>query len=149
MAGFLSKIIGTVLAFLILFIGPATIVTLSMQLEMERQVFNEMTGLIDKITDTGEMTDEQYADFMLGVSAHGAVMDVEIYRYLTMVVPDGTGGTTNVYQLVDNINDYNKGDYIQIRVTAIDYTGAQRLLFRLSNIFTGKFDETLAGRVRN
>lgn len=149
MGDFLNKIIGTIIAFLIIFVGPATMLTLSAQLEMERGVFNEMTGLIDKVTDTGKLTDEQYADFLLGISSYGAVMDVELIRYLTMVVPDGSGGTTTVYQIVDNTSDYNKGDYFQVRVRAIDYTGAQRLIFRIANVFTGKFDETLAGRVRN
>ena len=149
MTDFLNKIIATILAFMILFVGPAAVLTLSMQLTMERSVMNEMSSFVDKVTDNGTITDTELADFYLGAASNGAVMDIKIYRYMTVAVPDGTGGTDTVYQLVDNIMSYNKGDYIQVRVKAIDYTGAQRLLYRIANIFMGKFDETMSGRVRN
>jgi len=146
---FLDKMLGTLIAFTILFLAPITVLTLAQDFNMQRGITNEVTNFIDKVTDSGEITDMDIADFYLGCSSYGAIVDVKINRFIKMVVPDGMGGSTSVYQAADNILDYNKGDMSQVTVKVIDYTGAQRLTFRLLHVFTDKFEITLAEKIRN
>jgi hypothetical protein len=41
-----------------------------------------------------------------------------------------------------------KGDIIQVRVNAVEFTGAQRLMFRFLRFYSANFDQTLAGMIR-
>lgn len=145
----IGKMIATILAFIILFMGPAVDMTLASDLAMQRGTYNEVVNFIDKVRDSGTINDVERADFILGCSSYGAVTDVEIRRLVKLTAPDGMGGTKDVYSLVDDTAKFNKGDMITVRLKVIDYTGAQRLVFRIMNVFTPKFEFTLSGKVRN
>ncbi len=148
MTDIFNKILGVFLAFILLAGAPLIIRTMGKDLTMERSVLNEMTNLIDKVTDSGLLTKQDLTDFYLGVSSHGVAMDATIQRYMKIVSPDGAGGTYASYVLSDDNRSWAKGDIIKVTVKAIDYTGAQRIQNRLLHITPLRFDQTLAGMVR-
>ncbi|WP_239617486.1 hypothetical protein [Cohnella mopanensis] len=148
MTDIFNKILGVLLAFTILAGGPLVINTMSKDLTMNRSVLNEMTNLIDKVTDNGRLTPEDKEDFYIAISSYGMTMDATIRRYMKVVNPNGTDGTTTTYMLNDDISTWNQGDIIKVTVKAIDYTGAQRLQNQLLRITPAKFDQTMAGMVR-
>jgi hypothetical protein len=148
MTDLFSKILGIVLAFILLAFAPLTINALTSDLTMKRASINEVTNFINKVTDTGKISDAELADFYLGCTSHGATADIKIKRYVMVVNPDGAGGTYTSYVISEDISNWNKGDVIQITFKAIDWTGAQRILFQLIKIAQSKFEFTLAGKVR-
>lgn len=148
MTDIINKIIGVLLAFTLLVGAPLIITSMSKDLTMSRSVLNEMTNLINKVTDNGRLSSQDLSDFYLGISSHGMTMDATIRRYMKVVNPDGNGGTYTIYMISDDLSTWNSGDIIKVTVKAIDYTGAQRIQNRLLRLTPPKFEQTLAGMVR-
>lgn len=155
MTDIFSKILGIVLAFILLAFAPLTINSLTSDLTMKRASLNEVTNFINKVTDTERITDVELKDFYLGCASHGVSADVKITRYerivnpdKTVVNPDGSYGTTTTYVASTNIQSWNKGDVIQVTFKALDWTGSQRILMQLMKLAQPKFEFTLAGKVR-
>lgn len=148
MTDIINKIIGVFLAFTLLVGAPLVISAMNKDLTMNRSVLNEMTNLINKVTDSGSLNSTDLSDFYLGISSHGAAMDAQIQRYIKVVNPDGSGGIYTSYVLTDNLEEWNTGDIIKVSVQAIDYTSAQRMQNRLLFLHPPKFEQTLAGMVR-
>ncbi|MCD1257379.1 hypothetical protein B5M42_000830 [Paenibacillus athensensis] len=148
MSDIINKIIGVFMAFVILAGGPLIINTMSKDLTMNRSVLNEMTNLINKVCDNGRLSPLDLSDFYLGVSSYGVSMDATVKRYMKVVNPDGGSGTYTSYVLTDDTQTWNEGDIIKVTVKAIDYTGSQRIQYRLLHLTPPKFDQTLAGMVR-
>lgn len=148
MTDIFNKLLGVLLAFALLVGAPLAINTMSKELTMNRSVMNEMTNLINRVADSGRLTDEDLTDFYLGISSYGMTMDATIKRYAKVVNPDGAGGTYVSYVLNDDNTSWNKGDIIQVNVNAIDFTAAQHIRHRLLHMNPPKFEQTLAAMVR-
>ena len=148
MTDFINKVIGVLLAFALLVGGPLIINTMSKDLTMNRSVLNEMTNLINKVTDNARLTEHDLSDFNLGISLHGVTMDAKVQRYMKVINPDGNGGTYSSYVLNENMDTWNEGDIIKVTVKAVDFSGAQRIQYRLLHFTPNKFEQTLAGMVR-
>lgn len=148
MTDIINKIVGVLIAFVLLAGGPLVINSMNKDLTMNRSVLNEMTNLIDKVTDNGRLSPQDLSDFYVGISSHGMAMDATVSRYMKVVTPDGNGSTISSYMLVEDNTSWNPGDIVKVRVQAIDYSGAQRLQNRLLRLNPSKFDQTLAGMIR-
>lgn len=148
MTDLINKILGVLLAFVLLAGAPLIINAMNRDLTVNRSVLNEMTNFIDKVTDNGRITETDLADFHLGISSYGMAMDATISRYMKVVNPDGQGGTYTSYVFNDDLTTWNTGDIIKVQVQAIDYTGAQRIQNRILRLHPAKFDQTLAGMIR-
>lgn len=143
-----NKILGVLLAFVLLAGAPLVIQTMSRDLTVHRSVLNEMTNFIDKVTDNGRLTPADLADFQLGISSYGLAMDATISRYMKVVNPDGAGGTYTSYVFSDDLTTWNTGDIIKVKVQAIGYSGGQWLQNRILRLTPAKFEQTLAGMIR-
>jgi hypothetical protein len=149
MSDFLNKLIGVVLAFILLAAAPLIITSLGNDLTMKRSVLNETTNFINKVTDNARISDLDLSNFYLGISAYGVSMDGIVQRYVKVVNPDGNGGTYTTYTASDQLTSWNKGDIIKVTVKAIDYTGSQRIMNRIMHLSPPKYDVTMSGMVRN
>lgn len=149
MTGFPSKIIGLVIVFIMLVLGPTLRSVQMDSITQRRELYNEVTNMLDNITDSGEVTNQTLEDFYLGIASKGIPVDVKIERYVKIVNPDGKGGTYYTYTYSDNINDWNKGDVCKIKVTQLTSTNLQRLAYNISKMSTKSLDFTFSGRVRN
>lgn len=145
-----GKILGVVVAFVLLFIAPFMWVTLSNESAARRVIMNEMQGFLDETMDSRQVTDTQLEDFYLGISGLGPICDVDISRYVRTVDPDpkkpGSVYVTFVYS--EDNKKYNQGDKIKLRVHAISYTGAERMLRSTVGVWMPNIDYTFAVRVR-
>lgn len=149
MSDFLNKLIGVVLAFVLLAAGPLINRGLSQDLEMKRSVLNEITNFLDKVSDNGRINDVDVSNYYLALNSYGVAMDAHIERQIKVVNPDGAGGTYATYVVSDDITQYNQGDIVITTVKAIDYTGSQRVINRLMHLSPPKFDVTFSAMVRN
>lgn len=148
MTDIINKVIGVLLAFTLLVGAPLIITAMGKDLTMHRSVLNEMTNLIDKVSDNGRLSSQDLSDFYLGISSHGMTMDATIQRYMRVVNPAESGGTYATYMISDDLDRWNTGDIIKVTVKAIDYTGAQRIQNRLLRLTPLKLEHTLAGMIR-
>ena len=150
MTDIFGRVFGVILAFILLFIAPFTMVTLSQEMVARRTILNEMQSFIDETIDSRQVTDQQLEDFYLGISGLGPIVDVEISRYVRKVDPypveEGEIYVTYVYS--EDNRTYNQGDKVSVRVHAIGYTGTQKFLRAITGLFLPQIDYTLAGRVR-
>lgn len=145
-----GKVLGMIIAFVLLFLAPFTWVTLSNEAVARRVILNEMQAFIDETIDSRQITESQLEDLYLGVSGLGPVVDVEIERYVRTVDPDpkNPGGIYVTYVYSENTKQFNQGDKVKIRVHAINYTGAEKMLRSTVGLWLPPIDYTLAGRVR-
>ena len=150
MSDIFGKVLGTMLAFILLFFAPFTMVTLSNEMVARRTIMNEMQSFIDEVIDTRAVTDKQLEDLYLGISGLGPICDVEVNRYVRVVDPDpinqGKIYTTYVYS--ENNKEYNQGDKVQLRVHAIGDTSAARILRPIIGAWIDPIDYTFTARVR-
>lgn len=145
-----GKILATLLCFIMLFVMPFTWVTLSNEMVARRTIMNEMQSFIDETIDSRQITDAQIEDFYLGISGLGPVCAVEIERYVRTVDPDpmNPGEVRVTYVFTENNRTFSQGDKVKVRVHAISYTGAERLLRSTVGLWLPTIDYTFAGRVR-
>lgn len=149
MSDFLNKLIGVVLAFVLLAAGPLVNRGLAGDLEMKRSVLNEMTNFLDKVSDNGRITNLDLSNYYLALNSYGVAMDAKVNRYMKVVNPDGAGSTYTTYTASEDVTTYNQGDIVTTTVKAIDYTGSQRVMNRLMHLSPPKFDVTFSAMVRN
>ena len=148
MSDFVNRVIGLFLVFILLVIAPLLIQSLSRDLTIKRSILSEMTNFIDKVTDTGKITELDLTDFYTGCSSYGAVVDVQIKHYIRVINPDGKGSTYSSYVLSDKLTNWDQGDIIEVDVKAIDYTGAQKIAAYFNKVSSPKLNFQLAGMVR-
>jgi hypothetical protein len=148
MSDILSKILGIVLAFILLAFAPLTINMLSNDLTSKRESINEVTNFIDMVTVSGRITDNELKTFYAGCASHGIAFDVKIKRFQKIINPSNIGGTSVSYILNDNIKSFDKGDIVQVNLKAVDLSGSQKLLWQFFRLSQPKFEFTLAGKVR-
>lgn len=145
-----GKVLGALIAFILLFIAPFTWATLSNEMVARRTIMNEMQTFIDETIDSRQVTDAQLEDLYLGISGLGPVLDVEVSRYVRVVDPDPKidGGIYTTYVYSDDNRVYNQGDKVKLRVHAIGYTGTQKVLRSTIGAWLPKIDYTFSARVR-
>ena len=157
MADAITKVIGVLLAFVLLVLAPMTISRMSGDMATKRQVLNEVTMFIDKVTDKASISGVDIDDLMLGVNSYGGAFDVQVIRYFRVAVRDSTRGgeVRSIYYATDDVFTsaggevlLNIGDAVQVRVTAITRTRGQNLLQGLFRVAEPPFNFTLAGTVR-
>lgn len=150
MSDLFGKVFGVILAFILVFVAPFTILTLTNEMVARRTILNEMQSFIDETIDSRQITDTQLEDFYLAISGLGPICDVEIERYVRTVDPDPKDPdeiyVTYVYS--EDNRTYNQGDKIKVRVHAISYTGTEKYLRSIAGMFLPSLDYTLAARVR-
>jgi hypothetical protein len=152
-----TKVIGVLLAFVLLILAPMTISRMRDDMATRRLVLNEVTMFIDRVTDKAAVSGQDMDDLMIGVNAHGGAFDVQVVRYVRIAVRDNTQGgiVRSIYYATDDVLTsatgevhFNVGDAIQVRVTGITKTRGQNLIQGLMRVSEQPFSFTLAGTVR-
>ena len=154
MTGFINRMLGLFIAFVLLVFVPMLISICLSDLKMQRGTLNEVANLIEKVTDTGVLTDAWLKDFYTGMSSHGAKTDIKITRQELVVNPlnpDATGNfeTYSTYTPNEDIMKWNQGDIIQVEVHYLSESGIQRVVYSILKMFIPENDFKLAGMVRN
>lgn len=150
MGDIFGRLFSVLMAFVLLFVAPFTWVTLSNEMVARRTIMNEMQSFIDETIDSRQITDQQLSDFYLGISGLGPICDVEIERYVRTVDPDpmNPGEVYVTYVYSENWRQFNQGDKVKVRVHAINFTSAERLLRSTVGMWLPEIDYTFSARVR-
>jgi hypothetical protein len=151
----ISKVIGVILAFAMLVIAPLVITQMTQDMAMKRLVLNEVTSFIDKVTDKSAVSPEDVDDIRLGVNSRGGAFDIKLVRYVRISVPDSSRpeGIKSLYVATEDVFgnatvELKQGDVIQVRVTALTPTQAQKSLQGFLKVIERDFDFTMAGMAR-
>lgn len=151
----ISKVIGVILAFVLLIVAPLVINQMAQDMAMKRLVLNEVTSFIDKVTDKSAVSPEDVDDVRIGVNSRGGAFDVALVRYVRISVPDASRpeGIKSLYVATEDVFggstvELRQGDVIQVRVTALAPTQAQKSLQGFLRVIDRDFDFTMAGMAR-
>lgn len=149
MYGIVNKILGILLAFVLLLIMLANVMVAD-QLQARRSIVSEVTVFIDEVTDTGTLTEKQYQDLMMACNAYGPICNVEVQRYVRIVnpLPGHPGETYTTYALTNDIWHWNQGDLCKVVVDEAGYTGMSYFLYTTIGLVMQRVDFQLTGRVR-
>jgi len=147
--GFINKILGVILCFILIVLMLCNVMV-SDQVQARRSIVAEVTNFVDEVTDTGVLTEKHAADLYLACSAYGPVCDVQILRFAKVVNPDpkSPGNTYITYVGADDIYTWNEGDLVRVKVTEVGMTGMANFLYNALGLTMAPVDFSLAGRVR-
>lgn len=149
MYGFINKILGVVLCFILIVLMLSTVMV-SEQVQARRSIVAEVTNFVDEVTDTGVLDEKHAADLYLACSTYGPIVDVQILRYVKVVNPDpkNPGDTYLTYVGSEDIYQWNQGDLLKVKVVEVGPTGLSSFLYRIFGLTMAPVDFSLAGRIR-
>lgn len=138
MEGFLSKCISIILIFFLLIIAPMINIYGQHEMQGRMEILNDVTAFLDRVTDKGEITQDDIDEFNLTVESHGLVLDVDIDRLVkTATLIDASTEELDItYIAADDITKLSSGNVVKVSVKEISTTRFKKLL----NIFL-KFNE--------
>mgnify|MGYP006898198349 CR=1 FL=1 len=102
MHGFLSRIVGLILAFLMLIIAPLINAYGVQEMENKVELLNDVSEFLDKQTDKGGITDEDMDQFYVNVQSHGMILDVKVDRLVKTATESGDGTIHTTYIAADD-----------------------------------------------
>jgi hypothetical protein len=128
MHGFLSRIVGLILAFLMLIIAPLINAYGVQEMENKVELLNDVSEFLDKQTDKGGITDEDMDQFYVNVQSHGMILDVKVDRLVKTATESGDGTIHTTYIAADDNTILNKHDILKVKITEKSSTPYKRLL---------------------
>ena len=128
MHGFLSRIVGLILAFLVLIIAPRINAYGVQEMENKVELLNDVSEFLDKQTDKGGITDEDMDQFYVNVQSHGMILDVKVDRLVKTATESGDGTIHTTYIAADDNTILNKHDILKVKITEKSSTPYKRLL---------------------
>lgn len=148
MSGFLSRVISLVLVFIMLIIAPLLYSYSISEMENRRLLLNEVNQFLDKVTDKGEITEDDLTEFYLQVSAHGMVIKPSVKRLVrtTVITPEGKTKTT--YIAADDIYSLNQRDVVQVTLKEMSASNYRRILYSFLRVEEGLYHLEMAAVVR-
>lgn len=148
MEGFLSRLLGILLAFLMLIVAPLINVYGIQEMEERIEILNDTTEFLDKSTDKGQITEEDLNEFYLKVESHGMTLDVQVSRLVKVATlgPDGKVNTT--YIAADNMENLNVKDIVHVELKEISTTPYKKLLNMFLNISQEQYQLDMAKMVK-
>lgn len=148
MSGFLTRVVSIILVFLMLVIAPLLYSYSVSEMENRRLLLNEVSQFLDKVTDKGEITEDDITEFNLQISSHGMVIKAVIKRLVrtSVVTPDGNIRTS--YIAVDDIYTLNQRDVVQVRLEEISVSAYRKLLYTFLRVDEGPYTLEMAQAVR-
>lgn len=128
MDGFLSKVIGLILAFFMLIVAPLLHAYGIQELENRMETLNEVSEFLDRVTDKGEITEDDLNEFYLAVEAHGMTLDVRVDRMVKTVTLRADGSISTTYIAADDNHILNVGDIVKVKLDEVSVTPYRRLM---------------------
>lgn len=148
MLDFINKVVTITMVFILMVIAPITISYMTTDMVSQREVLNEMTQFIDKVTDKAIITQTDLDDLYVSLNATGGTYTATVKRYIRLATQNDDGSTKVIYMADDTVDTLNIGDVVKVEVQEIGVSPAKRLLWLLLGIDRGQFETCLAGTVR-
>lgn len=150
MEGFLSRCISAVLIFLMLILAPLINIYGQHEMQSRMEILNDVTSFLDRVTDKGEITQDDLDEFALTVESHGLVLDVDVSRLVkTVVVLDPATNDCDVtYIAADSVSDLSTGNVVKVVINEVSSTRYRKLLNTFLRINEPSFKLSMSKMVR-
>ncbi len=163
MSSYLMKIIGGVLAIVLLMFVPLVTKIAVDEIGIMRKSWNAVENYVDIVNDKGLLTKSDYEDFILKLSSNGIIykVDIEISRRIAVPVSAGTANIiyqpvgfyssspSEDYQILSNTKALYKGDIVTVTCVPLNKTVGQIILTNLTKVNGQSVSLSLSGMVRN
>lgn len=145
-----GKIIGLLLAFVLVIIMPFVTVTIENEMVDRRLIITDVTNFIDEVVDSRHVTDGMIDELNVNLAKYGMSVNYEITHYKRSVNVDPITDEDYYVTFIpdNNIKDYAKGDKISVRVYVTSYSATQSLAHKLTGVFVRDLDTTITARIR-
>lgn len=148
MDGFLSKVIGLIMAFFMLIVAPLLHTYGIQEMENRMETLNETSEFLDRVTDKGEITEDDLNEFYLAVEAHGMTLDIRIDRMVKTVTLRADGSVSTTYIAADDIHVLNVGDIVKVKLDEVSVTPYRRLMRMFLRLEERKYHLDMAKMVK-
>lgn len=150
MEGFLSKCIAAILIFLMLILAPMINIYGQHEMQSRMEILNDTTSFLDKVTDKGEITQDDLDEFALTLESHGLVLDVDVSRLVkTVTVIDPIANETDTtYIAADSVSDLSTGNVVKVEIKEVSSTRYRKLLNTFLRLDEPYFKLTMSKMVR-
>ena len=128
MHDFLSRVVGLILVFLLLVVAPLLNTYGTQEMENRMETLNDVSEFLDKVTDKGEVSDDDLNKFYLSVESHGMTLDVKVKRLVKTATLLDNGDVSTSYISSDNIHDLNISDIVQVELREVSTTPYKKLM---------------------
>ena len=161
MASFPMKMIGAVLAVLLLIFVPIVTAVEKNDIGIERTAWNCVQNYTDIIADKGRIASDDYDKFMLKLGATGIAWSVTVTVDSRRVYAGNVAGqmevrhiTTHVFKsdnggIFDANEALRKGDIVTVSIVSLNKTSGQQLMENILKIWSPPSEISLAAMVRN
>ena len=155
-----SKVIGVILAFVMLVFAPLVILSLTANIRTERIVWNALTNYTDIVADRGKLTQKDFDTFMSRLGASMVNFDVTITVQRRQIIPSPTvpGGHEIIFTsagLWRNVTGFasdvvlHAGDNVQVTLMPLSRTHSDNVLSNVVGIHQERSPIVFARNVRN
>lgn len=138
------------LTALCLIVTPLYYISIIQYAKAENEMMSDVAGVIDRVIDTRNLTEDMIADLHLALAAKPMNYTLTITRETRVTNPDpnNPGSTYTVYVIADDIYHYKQGDIITIRVEMFGESMMTQIAGKLLGMHLAKYDYQVSGRVR-
>lgn len=145
-----GKIIGLILAFVLVVIMPFVTVTVENEMLDRRLIVNDVCNFIDEVVDSRQVTSAMIDELNVNLASYGMSVDYEIEHYARSVNADPLSDDDYyvTYIKQDDTSTYAKGDKISVHVYVTGYSSTEALAHKLTGMFVKDLDVTITARVR-
>lgn len=148
MHGFLSRTAGLVLVFFLLVVAPLLDTYGVQEMENRMETLNDVSEFLDKVTDKGEITEDDLNAFYLAVESHGMTLDVRVERLVKTATLLDDGTVSTAYIMADDRRSLNVGDIVKVELREMSTTPYKKLLNMFLRLETRTYGLDMAKMVR-
>lgn len=143
-----GTVIGIVLLFYSMIVLPMYYLGCVQWRDDMNMVQNSTRNFIDKVIDTGEMSEDAVADFNLALASCSSTFSYKIYHEQIVTNPGLGGKTITTWIYTENMDDWNVGDIITVEVKQVSQNFFQRVSSMMIGLVYSNKSCTMAGMVR-
>lgn len=148
MHGFLSRVTGIILLFLMLVVAPLLNIYGTQEMENRMETLNDVSEFLDKVTDKGEITEDDLNEFYLAVESHGMTLDVRVERLVKTATLLDNGTVSTAYIVADDSRNLNVGDIVKVELRELSTTPYRKLLHTFLRIENRAYELDMAKMVK-
>ncbi len=148
MSDFLSRTISLILIFFMLVIAPLVHSYGVTEMENRRLLLNEVTLFLDKVTDKGNITEDDLNEFYMKTASYGMVLDVTVRRLIKVSTSLPTGGVNTTYVAADDMENLNQRDIVQVELKEISTSPYRKIMSIFLKLDEGNYQLIMAEMVK-
>lgn len=163
MTSYLMKLIGGILAIILLTLVPLVTKVCVDEIGIVRKGWNNLENYVDIVSDKGLLTEDDYNDFVLKLNSDGIIYDVDIEISRRIALPEQAGTAEIIYQpvgfyssspeenyqVLSGKKSLYKGDIVTVTCTPLNSTAGQIITSKVTKTGSKNDVLSLSSMVRN